>query len=93
MSNPSKPVCRQCVHFRENDEFKFPQCWHADAVVWNPVDGDRPSNARDQRDDGRGQCGLDGKLFEQHVPGPLAEAVGEFLVHLFGGVTKAKEPV
>jgi len=58
-------------------------CWHPDVLSTDLISGDNPSDCRRERD-GSGRCGLEGKLFKQHVPGPLGQAISEFLGKLMG---------
>jgi hypothetical protein len=76
MSNPSKPICSYCEHFKL--DVVTPQCWHPKVLSFDPIFGNQPANARTMRDIAAGPCGPDGKLFEQSQPGPFAVAFGEF---------------
>jgi hypothetical protein len=83
-----KPVlCRNCA-FSALDGDYSPECWHPDLVFTDLIVGEEPADCRRERD-GSGRCGGEGKLFKQYVPGPLAQAIGEFLGKLVGG--KAEE--
>jgi hypothetical protein len=89
MTDPKPPICMFCTHFRD-EAGASNKCWNENVTTFDPVLGDRPAEARFQRSE-KGQCGPEGKLFEEPVPSELAQAIGGFLGALLG--SKAKESV
>ena len=85
-----KPVLCQHCEFSTLDSDYSPECWHPDLVSTDLIVDERPADCLRERD-GSGRCGLEGKLFKQHVPGPLARAIADYLSNLVGG--KTEEPV
>lgn len=80
------PRCSDCSFFR--DDAAFLQCWHDRLVIWNPVYGNQPSDARKQRDGGMGICGPDATLFEKRQPGSLEKILIGLLSPLVGAINK-----
>jgi hypothetical protein len=59
MATEAKPRCYDCAFFKE--DAAFPRCWHDKLVIWDPVFGDQPADARKHR--GRdGICGPEATL-------------------------------
>jgi len=85
MADKARARCYDCAFFK--DDAAFAQCWHDKLVVWDPVFGNQPARARNEREQ-QGVCGQDGKLFEERQPGAFEKALNAFANALVDQVRK-----